>query len=105
MKIRRTQYTFARLVSYYYKIDFNNTRLKHVTFVSVHTIAAAFVVVVVVFVRIARILYFFLFKNSNLLCLFSNNNEFNKSRDVCVRERESEKQKNSPDDLFFLYSL
>lgn len=65
MIIRRTQYTFARLVSYYYKIDFNDTRLKHVTFVSVHTIAAAAAAVgIVVFIRVARIVMFFLFENS-----------------------------------------
>lgn len=68
MEIRRTQYRFARLVSCYYKIDFDEKRLKHATFVSVHTVAASastaaaaiIVVVAVVFVRIARSVCFFI---------------------------------------------
>lgn len=57
------------------------------------------------FLFVLRGFYIFLFKNSNLLCLFSNNNEFNKSRDVCVCEREWETKKLSTWSLFFIFTL
>lgn len=104
MKIQRTQYTFARLVSCYYKIDFNNTRLKHVTFVSVHTIDAADFVVVVVFVRVERILYIFSWKFK--FTLFVLEQQWIQLEYGCVCVRESEKQKTlQMISYFFIFTL